>query len=419
MIKSQDIHLNDKRLYETFQMLWNQGSYGQALALLKTNPQLESKAMEAKIINTLQDYLYELQQKSDPSFKSEKIIVSKEPPVPEIAVGKVYFKSLEYGEIIDEAIAYIKTVPEYTYKTKINSIGGKSTKWNSKVPNNTFVDVSGWIGSNGSVTLVDSAMNFNMTVGSSTGNRRAYHSISIPKERYVYISVDIFVENFGGNIRLDVSNLSGSMTDAHSIGSSTSYPINEWFTHRFIKKPISSEIKYFKVGTATATTGYTNPTIKIKNLKIIDLTAIYGAEKAEKLTIDSDEVALLELISNSRPQYEDGTTLYFNPINIASKTETDEVIQTIDYSNLINAYFPNGMQSNIDGDIYDELDFNNRKAIKRINDNGETLVIPIVNDITESIDSYIRTESNGTIIIGNSENIEIPVPNSITFYTLG
>lgn len=89
--KVQDIHLSDENLLQIFSTYWKEGNYVQAFSLLENNPSLESKVMEAKVFNTLYGILTELQNKSDPSFKADKIKVSPIPPS-ELQNGQIYFQ---------------------------------------------------------------------------------------------------------------------------------------------------------------------------------------------------------------------------------------------------------------------------------------------------------------------------------------
>ena len=95
----QDIHLEDKALWNQLQTAWEQGNYTAALNALK-NTSLSDKQLNAEAINALTSALLALQSQSDPTFKVDKIVVSTEPPT-DLADGKVYFKMLgpvdDYG----------------------------------------------------------------------------------------------------------------------------------------------------------------------------------------------------------------------------------------------------------------------------------------------------------------------------------
>ena len=95
----QDIHLEDKALWNQLQTAWEQGNYTAAFNVLK-NASLSDKQLNAKAINALTSALLALQSQSDLTFKADKIVVSTEPPA-DLFDGKVYFKMLgpvdDYG----------------------------------------------------------------------------------------------------------------------------------------------------------------------------------------------------------------------------------------------------------------------------------------------------------------------------------
>lgn len=86
----QDIHLEDKALWNQLQTAWEQDDYTAALNVLK-NASLADKQMNAAVINALTTELLRLQSQSDTGFKQDKIIVSSDPPA-DLADGGVYFR---------------------------------------------------------------------------------------------------------------------------------------------------------------------------------------------------------------------------------------------------------------------------------------------------------------------------------------
>ena len=89
-INYQDIHLEDKALWNQLQTAWEQGDYTAALNVLK-NASLTDKQLNAAAINALTTELLRLQNQKDTGFKQDKIVVSAEPPA-DLADGKVYFR---------------------------------------------------------------------------------------------------------------------------------------------------------------------------------------------------------------------------------------------------------------------------------------------------------------------------------------
>ena len=93
----QDIHLEDKALWNQLQTAWEQGDYTAALNVLK-NANLSDKQLNAAAINALTTELLRLQSQADTGFKQDKIVVSAEPPA-DLADGKIYFHLI--GEVTD------------------------------------------------------------------------------------------------------------------------------------------------------------------------------------------------------------------------------------------------------------------------------------------------------------------------------
>lgn len=93
----QDIHLEDKELWNQLQTAWEQDDYTTALNVLK-NASLSDKQLNAAVINAITTELLRLQSQSDPTFKTGTIVVASEPPS-DLAVGKVYFRLI--GPVTD------------------------------------------------------------------------------------------------------------------------------------------------------------------------------------------------------------------------------------------------------------------------------------------------------------------------------
>ena len=100
-MKYQDIHLEDKALWNQFQTEWNSGNYTAAIELLK-NAALTNKQLNAAAINDITTVITTLENQKDNSFKSDKIKVASEPPA-DLTDGGVYLKLIrqtsDYGEV--------------------------------------------------------------------------------------------------------------------------------------------------------------------------------------------------------------------------------------------------------------------------------------------------------------------------------
>ena len=71
-MKYTDIQLTDKELWAQFQSLYQSGDYTSALALLQ-DMQLKNKALTADSLNALTDYIVQVEQLNDSTFKTDKI----------------------------------------------------------------------------------------------------------------------------------------------------------------------------------------------------------------------------------------------------------------------------------------------------------------------------------------------------------
>ena len=127
-INYQDIHLEDKGLWNQLQIAWGQGDYTAALNVLK-NASLTDKKLNAATINALTTELIRLQNQKDTGFKQDKIVVSAEPPA-DLADGKVYFRLIGpttgytvqnsyFIEILQKNGTSYDTLNPYVYATDV------------------------------------------------------------------------------------------------------------------------------------------------------------------------------------------------------------------------------------------------------------------------------------------------------------
>lgn len=108
----QDIHLEDKELWNQLQTAWEQDDYTTALNVLK-NASLADKQLNAAVINALTSAILALQSQSDPTFKTGTIVVASEPPS-DLAVGKVYFRLIGPVADYNEQNAYYIEINQKT-----------------------------------------------------------------------------------------------------------------------------------------------------------------------------------------------------------------------------------------------------------------------------------------------------------------
>ena len=88
-MKYTDIQLTDKELWTQFQSLYKSGDYASALAILQ-NTQLNNKALTADILNALTDYIVQVEQLNDSTFKTDKILCQVNQPTQ--SIGQVWFE---------------------------------------------------------------------------------------------------------------------------------------------------------------------------------------------------------------------------------------------------------------------------------------------------------------------------------------
>ena len=88
-MKHTDIQLTDKELWAQFQSLYKSGDYASALAMVQ-NTQLKNKALTADIFNALTDYIVQVEQLNDSTFKTDKIPCQVNRPTQ--STGQVWFQ---------------------------------------------------------------------------------------------------------------------------------------------------------------------------------------------------------------------------------------------------------------------------------------------------------------------------------------
>ena len=88
-MKYTDIQLTDKELWAQFQLLYESGNYAGAIAILQ-NTQLNNKALTADILNVLTDYIVQVEQLNDSTFKTDKILCQVNQPIQ--STGQVWFE---------------------------------------------------------------------------------------------------------------------------------------------------------------------------------------------------------------------------------------------------------------------------------------------------------------------------------------
>ena len=88
-MKYTDIQLTDKELWAQFQSLYKSGDYASALTILQ-NAQLSNKSLIADVLNATTDYLVQVEQLNDSTFKADKIPCQVNQPSQ--STGQVWFE---------------------------------------------------------------------------------------------------------------------------------------------------------------------------------------------------------------------------------------------------------------------------------------------------------------------------------------
>lgn len=109
--RSQDIHKNDREIWQKFKNSWDCSQYANALNQLQ-NKQFDTKKIVAETINNITTKIVSVEETIKPQDKLDIIKVSTDPPI-NIKTGDVWFQ-ITGGEIakaytFDEVTALNKT----------------------------------------------------------------------------------------------------------------------------------------------------------------------------------------------------------------------------------------------------------------------------------------------------------------------
>ena len=88
----EEIHLSDSTLRNNYVEDWEQNNYEDASEILN-NTQLNNKKLVAQVFNDITAFIVNLENNSDPSFKSDRIIVSETAPTG-LSSGSVWFQEI-------------------------------------------------------------------------------------------------------------------------------------------------------------------------------------------------------------------------------------------------------------------------------------------------------------------------------------
>lgn len=115
--RCQDIHLEDKDIWNQLQSAWEQDDYTTALSKLQDSS-ITDKKLSADKINFVTSELKRLQSQNDDVFKSGKIKVTDlDVPSPAPSAGEVYFTNLGSAEDYEEPTSSFIQIRQYTGTT--------------------------------------------------------------------------------------------------------------------------------------------------------------------------------------------------------------------------------------------------------------------------------------------------------------
>lgn len=88
-MRFSDIQLEDKTKWNQYQGYWKDGYFTNTLSML-SDEQLAKKGLTAKLLNDLTDYLVQIQNMKDDTFKQDNIPVQETQPTQND--GEIWFQ---------------------------------------------------------------------------------------------------------------------------------------------------------------------------------------------------------------------------------------------------------------------------------------------------------------------------------------
>lgn len=92
MLKWQDIQIQDKEEWENLQSLWANGRYTEAIAVLE-EASIKYKWLDANTFNELTNFIVQVENLNDPSFKSNLPLTAPNPPQ-NPSNGNIWFQTV-------------------------------------------------------------------------------------------------------------------------------------------------------------------------------------------------------------------------------------------------------------------------------------------------------------------------------------
>lgn len=88
-MRFSDIQIDDKTKWGQYQQYWKNGKFTNTLGML-SDEQLAKKGLTAKLLNDLTDYLVQIQNTKDDTFKQDNIPVQETQPTQND--GEIWFQ---------------------------------------------------------------------------------------------------------------------------------------------------------------------------------------------------------------------------------------------------------------------------------------------------------------------------------------
>lgn len=88
-MRFSDIQIDDKTKWQQYQGYWKDGHFTNTLGML-SDEQLAKKGLTAKLLNDLTDYLVQIQNTKDDTFKQDNIPVQETQPTQND--GEIWFQ---------------------------------------------------------------------------------------------------------------------------------------------------------------------------------------------------------------------------------------------------------------------------------------------------------------------------------------
>lgn len=201
----------------------------------------------------------------------------------------------------DDSVSRLKTIPDNTYKSQIDYIGGMSYKYNQLVQNGNFESASGWNANNGTLSVSNNILTYTQTTAS--GSNRIYGNELGTKlnHKYLVMARVRYLDSLPNNtIFVGSGGYSGYQFSASLIAS-----LNTWYNliAIFTRENEGGDDRfsiYPRLPNA-------NDKVEIQYSETIDFTDIFGAG-SEPSTVES-AIPLLR----ARGYKLDGTDTYSLP----------------------------------------------------------------------------------------------------------